>query len=190
MDGDLITVKVLINGVLFKPTLINTGCECYSIVDKDLVIELRIPRVKIPPKPITGFVKEKIKEPGVEITKIVKFSVDIQGYKGNIFAYVVFILLNPVIMGLLWIRENDMIIRPVTNTLIINFYSLMISTKDMPVLLKIKELMVMLFIILIKGARKRQKPLTVFKVLLKDIIKVLRLKVIRIPAEIRKLLPA
>ena len=58
MDSDLITVKVLINRVLFKPTLINTGCEYYSIMDKDLITELRLPRVKIPLKPITGFIKE------------------------------------------------------------------------------------------------------------------------------------
>ena len=77
MDGDLITVKVLINRVLFRPTLINTGCECYSIVDKDFIIKLRLPRVKIPLKPITGFVKENAKEPGVEITEIVKFFIDI-----------------------------------------------------------------------------------------------------------------
>ena len=63
MDGDSITVKILINGVLFKPALINTGCEYYSIMDKDLVTELRLPRVKIPPKPIIGFVKENTKEP-------------------------------------------------------------------------------------------------------------------------------
>ena len=65
MDGDSITVEVLINGVSFKPALIDTGCECYSIVDKDLVTELWLPRVKIPPKPIIGFVKENIKEPWV-----------------------------------------------------------------------------------------------------------------------------
>ena len=58
------------------------------------------------------------------------------------------------------------------------------------VLLEIKELTAAPFIILIKGARKCQKPLIVFKVLLKDITKVLRLKVIRILTEIRKLLPA
>ena len=46
------------------------------------------------------------------------------------------------------------------------------------------------FIILVKGARKCQKPLMVFKVLLEDIIKVLRPKVIKTLAEIRKLLPA
>ena len=63
MDGNLITVEVLINEVFFKPALINTGCECYFIVDKDLVTELRLPRVKIPPKLITGFIKENIKEP-------------------------------------------------------------------------------------------------------------------------------
>ena len=77
MDGNLITVETLINRVLFKPTLINTGYECYSIVDKDLITELRFPRVKIPPKPIIGFIKENTKEPWVEITEIAKFSIDI-----------------------------------------------------------------------------------------------------------------
>ena len=77
MDSDLITVKILITRVLFKPTLINTDCECYSIMDKNLIIKLRLPRIKIPPKPITGFVKKNTKEPRMEITKIVKFSIDI-----------------------------------------------------------------------------------------------------------------
>ena len=63
MDGDSITVKALINKVSFKLALMNTGCECYSIVDKDLITELRLPRVKIPPKPITSFIKENTKEP-------------------------------------------------------------------------------------------------------------------------------
>ena len=63
MIGNLIIVEVLINRVLFKPVLNNIGYECYSIVDKDLVIKLRLPPVKIPFKPITGFIKENIKEP-------------------------------------------------------------------------------------------------------------------------------
>ena len=63
INNDLITVKVLINKVSFKPALINTGYKCYSIVDKDLITELRLPRVKIPPKPIIGFIKENTKEP-------------------------------------------------------------------------------------------------------------------------------
>ena len=99
-------------------------------------------------------------------------------------------LLNPVIIRLLWIREDNVIIRPIINTLIINSYGLTISTKIMPVLLEIRELTAASFVILIKGARKCQKRLTVFKVLLENITKILRLKVIRIPAEIQKLLPA
>ena len=63
MDSNLITVKVLINRVLWKFTLSNINYKYYSIVNKDLITELRFPRVKIPPKPITGFIKEKIKEP-------------------------------------------------------------------------------------------------------------------------------
>ena len=77
MDGDLIIIKVLINGVLFKSVLINTGYKCYSIVDKDLIVELRFPRVKIVPKLITGFIKENIKEPWVKITEITKFFINI-----------------------------------------------------------------------------------------------------------------
>ena len=77
MDGNSIIVKVLINGVLFKSVLINTGYKYYSIVNKDLITELRLPRVKIPPKPIIGFIKENTKEPWVEITEIAKFFIDI-----------------------------------------------------------------------------------------------------------------
>ena len=62
INNDSITMKVLINRVLFKPALINTGYKYYSIVNKDLIMKLRLPRVKIPPKPITGFIKENTKE--------------------------------------------------------------------------------------------------------------------------------
>ena len=77
MDSNSITVEILINKVLFKPALINTGYKCYSIVDKDLITELQFPRVKIPLKPIIGFIKENTKEPWVEITEIAKFSINI-----------------------------------------------------------------------------------------------------------------
>ena len=40
MDTDLITVKVLINRVLFKLVLIDTGYEDYSIINKNLITEL------------------------------------------------------------------------------------------------------------------------------------------------------
>ena len=63
MDNDLIIIKVLINKVSFKPVLININCKCYFIMDKNLITELRLPRVKIPLKPIIGFIKENTKEP-------------------------------------------------------------------------------------------------------------------------------
>ena len=159
-------------------------------MDQDLITELRLPRVKIPLKPITGFIKENIKEPFVEIMEIRKFYIDIQRYRPNIFTYIVLVLLNPVIIRLLWIRKDNVIIKPVINTLIINFYGLTILIKITQILLEVKELTATPFTILIKGPRKCQKPLTVFKVLLKDITKALRPKIIRIPTEIQKLLPA
>ena len=152
-------------------------------MNKDLITELRLPRVKIPPKPIIGFIKENIKESWVEITEIIKFFINIQGYRQNIFAYMVPALLNLVIIRLSWIRKDNIIIKLITNTLIINSYGLTILINTTLILLKIKELTVTPFIILIKGARKYQKPLTVFKALLKDITKILRLKITRTPTE-------
>ena len=57
MNNNLITVEVLINEVLLKFVLIDIGYKYYFIVDKNLVTKLRLLRVKIPLKPITGFVK-------------------------------------------------------------------------------------------------------------------------------------
>ena len=190
MDGNSITIKVLINKVLFKPILKNNGYKYYSIMDKNLITKLRFPRVKIPPKPIPNFFKENTKEPRVEITKIAKFSINIQRYRRNIFAYIMPILLNTIIIRLPWIKKDNIIIKPITNTLIINSYNLIISIKEILISLKIKELIITPFAILIKGVKKRQKPLTVFKVSLKNITKILHLKIKRTPAEIQKLLPA
>ena len=57
-------------------------------------------------------------------------------------------------MGLLWMREDDVIIRFATDILIINSYGLMILIKIIPVSLEIKELIVTPFVILVEGARK------------------------------------
>ena len=77
MDSNLIIVKALINGVLFKPIFINTDYKYYSIVNKNFIINLWLLCVIILPKSITGFIKKNTKEPRVEITKIVKFLINI-----------------------------------------------------------------------------------------------------------------
>ena len=82
MHGNFITVKVLINKVLFKFILINIGYKGFFIMDKNFIIKLWLPRIKILPKPITNFVKENTKEPGVEISKIVKFLLIFKGIGG------------------------------------------------------------------------------------------------------------
>ena len=51
-------------------------------------------------------------------------------------------------------REDDLIIKPITNTLIINSYGLIISIKITLVLSEIKEITTALFIILVNGAKK------------------------------------
>ena len=45
MDNNWITVKKLINKVSFELILIDTDCEYYYIVNKDLITELQLPRV-------------------------------------------------------------------------------------------------------------------------------------------------
>ena len=77
INNNSITLKILINKVLFKPVLINTGYKYYSIMDKDLITELQFPRIKILFKPITGFIQENTKKPQVKITEIAKFFINI-----------------------------------------------------------------------------------------------------------------
>ena len=86
--------------------------------------------------------------------------------------------------------EDNVIIRPAMNTLIINSCSLIILTKEILKSSEIKELTAALFATLVKGIRKYQKLITVFKVLLKDITKALQLKIIKTSAEIQNLPPA
>ena len=64
------------------------------------------------------------------------------------------VLSNPVSMKLLWIKEDAVIIGPITNTVTINSYGLAILMKIISVLLKIKELTAAPFAILMKRASK------------------------------------
>ena len=65
-------------------------------------------------------------------------------------------------------KKDNVIIRPITNTFIINFYSLTILIKEIPVSLETRKLIAVPFIILIKGVRKRQNHFVIFKVSLED----------------------
>ena len=47
------------------------------ILDKNLITELRFPRIKILLRSIIGFIKEDTKEPCVEIIEIIKFFMNI-----------------------------------------------------------------------------------------------------------------
>ena len=63
INNNSIIVKILINKILFELALINSGYKYYSIVDKNLITELRFPGVKIPLKPIIDFIKKNTTEP-------------------------------------------------------------------------------------------------------------------------------
>ena len=59
--------------------------------------------------------KKNTKEPWVDIIKITKFSTDIWKYQRNIIIYIMPALWNPMIIKSLWIKEDDIIIKPTTN---------------------------------------------------------------------------
>ena len=55
-------------------------------MDKNLITELWLPRVKIPLKPIISFIKENIlRTLSGNHRDYVKFFIDIQGYTGGIY---------------------------------------------------------------------------------------------------------
>ena len=63
MDNNLITVKIIINKILFKPILININYKYYFIIDKDFIIKLQFPRIKILLKLNIKFIEKNIQEP-------------------------------------------------------------------------------------------------------------------------------
>ena len=69
-------MSVLVNREFFARSLVNTGCEIYSMVDAKFAAKCKLPRILIKPRTING-VNGKT---GWKIKEVVYAELDISGH--------------------------------------------------------------------------------------------------------------
>ncbi len=86
--------------------LVDSGCDCYAVIDEALVKRLRIPFVDSKPRKIGGFSEAatEVVSPGV-----VAFMIETGGYDERIFAYVIPGLGQDLFLGLPWMEKNKVV---------------------------------------------------------------------------------
>lgn len=90
----LITVRV--NSKNVTTALLDTGCDCYAAINKDLVRRLRIPLVDRRERKLSGF-SEGMSPPTTKGVAV--FSMEIGGFEERIYAYVIPKLGHNIFLG-------------------------------------------------------------------------------------------
>ena len=54
MEKDSVLLSVLVNREFFVCSLVDTGCEIYSMVDAKFAAKCKLPRIRIEPRIING----------------------------------------------------------------------------------------------------------------------------------------
>ncbi len=76
MEKDSILLSVLVNREFFARSLINTGCEIYSMVNAKFAAKCKLPRIWIKPRIINGVNRKT----GWKIEEVVYAELDIGGH--------------------------------------------------------------------------------------------------------------
>ena len=86
--------------------LVDTGCDCYAVIDEAIVRKFRIPLVDSKPRKIGGFseLSESVTSPGV-----VAVVVETAGFDERVFAYIVPSLGQDMFLGRPWLEKNQVV---------------------------------------------------------------------------------
>lgn len=112
MDQTGLYVNIGINGIHYTYGLIDDGCHCYATISNHLANKLKLPRIKIIPRGLSqvNMVDEEA------ISEVTYFCADIDGHKqSRVYCYIIPEQTEDVIIGLPWIRSEDMVLRPSKN---------------------------------------------------------------------------
>ncbi|OWT42540.1 aspartyl protease domain-containing protein [Pochonia chlamydosporia 170] len=106
MNSDPVLIEARVNRGIQVRALVDTGCDCYAIIDEAAVKRLRIPFIDRNPRRLGGFSEatKDVMSPG-----IVVFMMETGGYDERIFAYVVPRLGQDVFLGRPWMKKNKVV---------------------------------------------------------------------------------
>ena len=115
MEKDSILLSVLVNREFFARSLINTGCEIYSMVNAKFAAKCKLPRIQIEPRTINGVSGGT----GWKIEEVAYAELDIGGHhQRRAFFYVVPKLPEyELILGQPWFIKERVEIDPCENCL-------------------------------------------------------------------------
>ena len=173
MDSSPFLVSVRVNQKVFTSALVDTGCLSYGIINAHFASRHGLQRIPITPRPIIGFSTDVESE----ITNVVKLEIDLDGYKEDIFLYVVPHMSYDMILGLPWMKKNDVQISPRKECLYIGPSSLRILNMQREQRTKMDHALVSAAAFsLLSRHRKKGKRVEVFAASLADIDKALAVK--------------
>ena len=98
-------IDCLIDGFFFSKALVDTGCLCYSVFDENLVRINNLQTVSVTPRKLTLADGKAF----VDIEKMAKVEMDINGRKENLSGYVMPNLAYPIILGKSWMEYNNVV---------------------------------------------------------------------------------
>jgi hypothetical protein len=116
MTSQPITANTIINDIHTADTLFDDGCLVYGILNLSYVRQLKLKRIQIEARQITGIGGE-----AGQVREIVKAYIDIGGHKESAFFYVFKHDLGyDLIFGRPWMIENNVTTAPAKNTIYIH----------------------------------------------------------------------
>ena len=103
MNGNLVYTDVVLQKTFGTFALIDEGCQCYAVINEELVKGLGLRYVSSENREIKG--ASKVMKNG-KIKGAVAFRMEIAGFNQNVYAYVVDNLAFPIILGNPWKAAN------------------------------------------------------------------------------------
>jgi predicted aspartyl protease/transposase InsO family protein len=103
MDSEPFLVDALIDGISYTEALVDSGCLCYAAISQEYCQQLNLPRTAITPRQleqVTGTSQENIRW-------ITHAKIDLAGHRQTVHFYVIPKLAYPVILGLPWMKQED-----------------------------------------------------------------------------------
>ena len=109
MDGDGFYINFGFNGMYYTQALVDCGCLSYMTVSKRLADQLQLPRINITPRNL-----QQVNYTAIgAITQVGYANIDIDGHKQKtVYFYIVPGQSDDVMIGLPWMEEQDVKLRP------------------------------------------------------------------------------
>jgi hypothetical protein len=107
LNGSPFLVPIFLHNTNFVEALIDSGCDCYSAIDKALVDRLGLETIAIPQRHLR---QASGLNPTTVISHMVLFDYDLDGWRSRAVAYVVENLDRDVILGRPWMDREGVLI--------------------------------------------------------------------------------